>query len=192
LEETVVQLILAGLFFLFALLFVLRHFTQGLGRKAAFVCNAIVFFCYVLYLLPHYITTPTLWESQYLGTDLAAGLFLLSLLLQATTRLSVTEDPSEDTAPEEVTTETPVETTGEATEEATTEAPTESDGEESTAGESVTETDTPSAETDTQDRESPSDVGGIDMILLVIFGALEVVLMVVLTVLVKKRKGSAA
>jgi hypothetical protein len=56
----------------------------------------------------------------------------------------------------------------------------------------VTETDTPSAETDTQDRESPSDGGGIDVILLVIFGALEVVLMVVLTVLVKKRKGSAA
>lgn len=103
-----------------------------------------------------------------------------------------TQPPSEDTAPEEVTTETPVETTGEATEEATTEAPTESDGEESTAGESVTETDTPSAETDTQDRESPSDGGGIDVILLVIFGALEVVLMVVLTVLVKKRKGSAA
>jgi hypothetical protein len=103
-----------------------------------------------------------------------------------------TQPPSEDTAPEEVTTETPVETTGEATEEATTEAPTESDGEESTAGESVTATDTPSAETDTQDRESPSDGGGIDVILLVIFGALEVVLMVVLTVLVKKRKGSAA
>ena len=100
-----------------------------------------------------------------------------------------TQPPSEDTAPEEVTTETPVETTGEATEEtteeATTEAPTESDGEESTAGESVTET-------DTQDRESPSDGGGIDVILLVIFGALEVVLMVVLTVVVKKRKGSAA
>lgn len=98
-EETVVRLLLTGLFFLFALLFVLRHFTQGLGRKASYLCNAVVFLCYVLYLLPHYVTAPALWEAQYLGTDLAVALFLFSLLLQATTRLSVTvKAPAEEPA----------------------------------------------------------------------------------------------
>ena len=102
-----------------------------------------------------------------------------------------TQAPAEDTEtaePPEVT--EPADTT----EESET-VPEESSGTEGTTAETDTELDTEamsSAESSTESSEGDSDGRTADVVLFVVFGALEVILVIVLAVVIAKRKRSAA
>ena len=106
-----------------------------------------------------------------------------------------TQAPAEDTDPSEPPEVTEPADTDEESETvsgesgATEDTTAETDTEEGTAPdtESVSST-----ETDTEDAEGDSDDGTVDVILLVIFGALEVILVIVVVMLIAKRKRSVA
>ena len=92
------SLVLLASFLLFSVCYVLWHFTRGLARKTAYLFNALTLLLYTLALIPHYASLQTdLWQNANLGTDLAAWIFLLALLIELTGRLSpkIEEEPVE-------------------------------------------------------------------------------------------------